>query len=86
MRGRVRFGAAVWAPDIWAPGLSGARTLFSIRFSLVTLFRLVARLARVRVEDSSRNRFALIGIQRDFFGGIFPGGIFVGGILSGYRV
>jgi len=34
-------------------------------------------------EDSSRNRLAQSGIQRDFFGGIFAGGIFSGGISSG---
>ena len=34
-----------------------------------------ARFARIRIEDSSFNRFALNGIQRDFFGGIFSGGI-----------
>jgi len=44
------------------------------------LFRFVARFARVRIEDSSFNRFALNGILRDFFGGTF-----FGGILSGYR-
>ena len=48
------------------------------------MFRFVARFARVRIEDSSFNRFTLNGIQRDFLGGIFSGGIFVGGILSGY--
>ena len=53
-------------------------------FFVATLFRFVARFARVRIEDSGFNRFALNGIQRDFFGGIFSGGIFVGGILSGY--
>ena len=37
--------------------------------------------ARVNIEDSSRNRFAINSIQRDFFGGIFSGGI-----LSGYAV
>ena len=44
-----------------------------LRFSVATLFRLVARLARVRIEDASRNRFALNGIQRDFSGGILSG-------------
>ena len=48
------------------------------------MFRFVARFARVRIEDSSFNRFALNVIQRDLFGGIFSGGTFVGGILSGY--
>ena len=48
------------------------------------MFRFVARFVCVRIEDSSLNRFALNGIRRDFFGGIFSGGIFVGGILSGY--
>ena len=70
--GRRRLGAAVWeldiwapdiwAPDIWAPRLSGARFYFWHRFSVATLFRLVARFARVRIEDSSLNRFALNGI------------------------
>ena len=32
-------------------------------FIVATLFRFVARFARVRIEDSSRNRFALNGIQ-----------------------
>ena len=50
------------------------------------MFRFVARFARVRIEESSRNRFALNGIQRDFFGGNFSGRIFVGGILSGHRL
>ena len=49
------------------------------------MLRLIARFARVRIEDSSRNMFALNGIQRDFFGGIFFGKIFSGGILSGYH-
>ena len=49
--------------------------------SVATLFQFVGRFARVRVEDSSRNRFALNGIQRDFFGGVFSRGI-----LSGYRL
>ena len=62
------------APDILAP----------VRCSVATLFRFVARFARGRIEDSSFNRFALNGIQRDFFGAIFSGGILVGGILSGY--
>ena len=48
------------------------------------MFWYVTRFARVRIEDSSFNRFALNGIQRDFFGGIFSEGIFSGGILSGY--
>ena len=48
------------------------KIIFSeLRFSVATLFRFVARFARVRIEDSSFNRFALNGIQRDFFGGIF---------------
>ena len=59
------------------------------------MFRLVARFARVGIEQSSQNKFALNGIQRDYFGGIFSGGIFSegifsegifsGGILSGYH-
>ena len=32
---------------------------------------MIARYARVRIEDSSRNRFALNGIQRDIFRGAF---------------
>ena len=44
-----------------------------LRFSVATFYRFVARFARVRIEDSSRNRFALNGIQRDFSGGILSG-------------
>ena len=44
---------------------------FFIRFSVATLFRFVARFARIRIEDSSRNRFALNMIQRDFI--LIPG-------------
>ena len=44
-----------------------------LRFSVATLFRFVARFARVRIEDSSQNRFALNGIQWDFSGGILSG-------------
>ena len=40
--------------------------------SVATLFRSVARFARVRIEVSSRNRFALNGIQRHFFRGFYP--------------
>ena len=64
--GRVRLGAGhlrAWtigreksAPDYCR--------FFQIRFSGATLFRFVARFARVRIEDSSRNRFALNGIER----------------------
>ena len=57
-----------------------------LRFSVATLFWLVARFARVRIEHSSLNRFVLNGIRRDFFGRIFSGGILVGGILSGYLI
>ena len=46
----------------------------------------VARFARVMIEDSSLNRFVLNGVQRDFFGGTFSRGIFSGGIISGYHV
>ena len=49
-------------------------------FSVATLFRFVARFARVRIEDSNRNRFALNSIQKYFFGRIF-----YGRILSGYQ-
>ena len=55
---RVRFVAAVSALNIMAPGLSGARNFFFIRFSVATLCRFVARFARVRIEDSNFNRFA----------------------------
>ena len=45
--------------------------------SVATLFRFVARFARVRIEDSSFNRFALNGIQSDFFrGDFFLGGFY----------
>ena len=59
--GSCLLGAAVWGLDIWAPGLSGGRFFFF--FSFVRLFRFVARFARVRIEDSSLNRFVLNGIQ-----------------------
>ena len=64
----LRFGAAestlyITAPDISAPGLSGARFFFQDLFSVATLFPFVARFARGRIEDSSFNRFALNGIQ-----------------------
>ena len=36
------------------------------------LFRFVGRFTRVKIEDSSLNRFALNGIQRDFSGGFYP--------------
>ena len=35
-----------------------------LRFSVTALFRFVARFTRGRIEDSSRNRFALNGCQR----------------------
>ena len=41
------------------------------------MFRFVARFARVKIEDSSRNRFALNGIQRDFYRGDFFRGDFI---------
>ena len=37
------------------------------------LSRFIAHFAHVRIEDSSRNRFALNGIQRDVFGGVLSG-------------
>ena len=70
---RHRFGTAGSAPsfrhwtfrrrtfrrqDYRAPEL-----FFWICLSVATLFRFVARFARVRIEDSSRNRFTLDGIQ-----------------------
>ena len=58
---------------------------FGTKRSVATLFQFVARFARVRIEDSSWNRFALNGIQRDFSGGIFSVRIFSGRILSGYH-
>ena len=63
------------------PSRSFSRRFFPRRFFfsfifLSTLFRFVARFARVRIEDSSFNRFALNGIQRDFSGGFFPGGFY----------
>ena len=36
---------------------------FQIRFSVATLFRFAAHFAHVRIEDPSRSRFALNGIQ-----------------------
>ena len=53
------------------PGKKSPQKKNWLRFSVATLFRFVARFNRVRIEDSSRNRFALNAIQRDFFGGIF---------------
>ena len=47
-------------------------------FSVTTLFLFEPLFARVRIEDSSRNRFALNGIQSDFFGRMFTGGILPG--------
>ena len=66
--GHRRLGAAdwaldIWAPDIWAPGLSGTRFFFLASFSIATVFRFVDRFARVGIEESSRNRFVLNGIQ-----------------------
>ena len=67
-----RLGAAVWAPTIGrrrlGAGHLGAWTIrykvfFQLRFSVATLFQFVARFARVRIEDSNRNSFALNGIQ-----------------------
>ena len=66
--------------DIWTLSDVTVQNHFGTKRSVATLFRFVARFARVRIEDSSRNRFVLNGIQRDF-----SGGIFVGGILSGYH-
>ena len=36
------------------------------------------------IEDSSRNRFTVNGIQRDFLEGIFPGGFYPDTILNIY--
>ena len=67
------------------PGLFGVRIFFSDSLFCSYVVSVCSSLARGRIEDSSFNRLALIGIQRDFFEVIFTGGIFVGGILSGYR-
>ena len=81
MVGRVRFDGCRFGAGYFGAGHFGAGTIgsqnffFLICFSVATLFRFVARFARVRIEESSRNRFALNGIQRDFSGRI----------LSGYR-
>ena len=62
--GRVRFGTAVLALDISAPGLFGARTFFlDLLFCTYVVSVFVARFARGRIEDSNFNRFALNGIQ-----------------------
>ena len=59
-----RLGAADSAPPFGA-GHFGAGTIwrqnffFRFVFFVATLFLLVGRFARVRIEDSSRNRFAL---------------------------
>ena len=37
---------------------------FGTKRSVATLFRFVARFARITIEDSNRNRFVLNGIQR----------------------
>ena len=51
-----------WFPDKIPPDKIPPN-FFLLRFSVTTLFRFVARFARVRIKDSSRNRFALNGIQ-----------------------
>ena len=57
--GRVRFGRWKFGRrDYRAPEL-----FFYIHFSVATLFRFVARFARVRIENSSRNRFTLNGMK-----------------------
>ena len=76
--GRVRFGAADLAPPIrrrrfgvghfvaghFGDGTIGCQNFFSsIRFSVASLYRFVARFARDRIEDPSFNRFTLNGIQ-----------------------
>ena len=53
LQGRRTFGHL----DYRTPGF------LQLRFSVATVFRFVARYARVRIEDSSRNRFVLNGIQ-----------------------
>ena len=68
--------------------------------SLPTFFRFIARFARVRIEDSSRNRFASMAYfakkpdnvvsMHTFHGGNVPGvepsrGNFLGGEYSGHR-
>ena len=60
---RRRFGAGHFAPDIWAPGLSGAELFFLDSFFCSYVVSVCSSFARVRIEDSSRNRFALNGIQ-----------------------
>ena len=61
------------------------------------LFRFVARFARVRIEDSSENRFALMAYfaKPGFVGGNVPGGNnwggtfrweFCGGEYSGHQI
>ena len=62
-----------WFQDKIPPKKKKKKSFFQLRFSVATLFRFVARFAHVRIEDSSLTRFALTGIQRDFFGGILSG-------------
>ena len=49
------------------------------RFSVATLFWFVARFARVRIEDYSRNRFA----STEYFA---KPGTFLGGEYSGHQM
>ena len=53
-----------WFPDKIPPTKIPPKKKNWLRFSVATLFGSVARFARVRIEDSSRNRLALNGIQR----------------------
>ena len=68
-------------PDKIPPTKSPRKKKNYLHFSVATLFRFVARFARVRIEDFSLNRFVLNGIQRDFFGRIFSGGFFWGDFI-----
>ena len=69
-------------PDKIPPTKIPQNFFFQLRFSVATLFRFVARFAHVKIEDSSRNRFALNGIQRKLFrGDFFQGGFFRGDFI-----
>ena len=53
------------------------------RFSVATLFQLVARFTRVRIEYSSRNRFASTAYFAQSQTTLFPCILFMGGMFRG---
>ena len=59
----AKFDLKNWFRDKIPPEkISPKKNIHQLVFSVATLFRFVARFARVRIEDSSRNRFTLNGI------------------------